>query len=146
MVVGVPVSLYYPLSPVEELCPFCKGFGTVADAVCGPCDGIGRVWTTGGPSFGCKFALKNTKPGQIAMLGNGDRGRVVRHCKRGTPTTEVLLIDPFLEEEAATPTTYPSVTGVISMSASSWFEDPHGESRGKQDHLDPLQQQRTKTL
>jgi hypothetical protein len=139
------VSLYYPLPPVQKLCPDCKGFGNVGGNSCRPCGGIGRVWIDGGPSFGCKFTLEDCQPGQIATLGNGDRGRVLRHCERGTPTTEVALIDPMFDEESTETIAYPSITGVLSMSASMWARTSSGRARARVDHLDPLQKE-TKAL
>jgi len=142
------VSLYYPLTPVQKLCPDCQGFGKVygqggVNEFCKTCDAIGRVFIDGGPSFGCKTTLAQCKPGQIVTLGNGDRGRIVQHNKRGSPTTEINLIDPMFDEESRSSTTYPSETGVASMSASSWHQDPHhGGQRAREDHLDPLQQGR----
>lgn len=142
------MSRYYALTPVERYCQDCNGYGRrlgrldepqFLGELCARCQGIGREFIEGGPTFGCKIALSKTKPGQIVTLGNGDRGRVIRHCHRGTPTTEIALIDPMFDDESTETTTYPSETGVASMSASSWFADPSGGSRGKEDHLDPLQ-------
>lgn len=135
------MSRYYPLSPVERYCPNCDGYGfNMGDGLlahCPACDGIGRVSIEGGPLFGCKYTLKDAKPGQIVTLGNGDRGRVIRHNRRGTPTTDINLIHPFLDDEATEATSYPNNTGVASMSASSWLEKPPRDAR--HDHLDPLQ-------
>lgn len=139
------MSLYYPLTPVEMLCPACQGFGKIftvgASEFCQACKCIGRVYIEGGPSFGCKYTLEDCKPGQIVTLGNGDRGRVIQHVRRGKPTTEVALIEPMFEEEATATTTYPSETGVASMSAS-WWKKTEGGNRAREDHLDPLQQGR----
>ena len=141
------MSLYYPLTPVQRHCPDCRGLGKITGPdqgieFCRTCKAIGRVFIDGGPSFGCKFTLAQCKPGMIVSIGNGDRGRVVRHCKRGSPTTMVNLIDPMFDEEEISSTTYPSETGVASMSASSWLQDPSGGHRAREDHLDPLQQGR----
>lgn len=138
------MSLYYPLTPVHRLCPSCCGYGRVNFELCRQpgCDGIGRIFVEGAPSFGCKTTLAEVDPGCIATLGNGDRGRIIRHVQRGehdTPTTEVALIDDFLETEDDTTTTYPSSTGVRSVSPTSRLRKPDGSGRGRQDHLDPLQ-------
>jgi hypothetical protein len=131
---------YYPLSPVERPCPDCLGTGRILDRLCARCDGICRVFIEGGPSFGCRMTLEDAKLGQIVTLGNNDRGRVVRHSARGTPTTEIALIDPMFDEESPTTTTYPSATGVISMSIGSWFhdEDQKGLRASREDPMDPL--------
>lgn len=133
------MSRNYPLSPVEILCPDCDGYGRPANAfsLCPRCRGVARVFVEGGPSFGCRYTLDDTMPGQIVELGNGDRGRVIRHCERGSPSTDIALIDPMLDIEADEATSYPRETGVAAMSASWW----HRDSRGRRaiDDLDPLQ-------
>jgi hypothetical protein len=138
------VSRYYELSPVEQYCPECEAYSVGWD-ICRVCAGLGRVFIQGGPSFGCQYTLEDCKPGQIVTLGNGDRGRVMRKCNRGTPTTDIALIDPFLDEQARETTRYPTITGVASMSAVLWLQDSSGGARGREDHLDPLQK-RTKEL
>lgn len=138
------MSRYFKLSPVERDCPSCDGFGRRGWDICPRCDGVGHVFKEGGPLFGCRIALEDAKPGQIATIANGDRGRIIRHCQRGTPSTEVALIEPLFGEQDLLTTTYPSATGVISLSVDSWFYDPHGDARAREDHLDPLQTQRSK--
>jgi hypothetical protein len=134
------VNLYYPLSPVHEVCSACNGFGRGGDAMCWPCDGIGRVWIDGGPSFGCKMRLATRKVGEVVTLGNGDRGRIIRHCRRGEPSTEIAIIDEMTEEEAEVTTSYPGTTGVRStLPAGAKEEDAAGRSRTRRDQLDPLQ-------
>lgn len=137
------MSLYYPLSPVHRLCAACQGYGHRPDGgMCLGCDGIGRVWMEGGPGFGCKMTLAGRKVGEIVTLGNMDRGRVVRHSKRGTPSTDIVLIDPLFDTEDARTTNYPSSTGVLStMPANAQSEDTHGRTRSRQDQLDPLQRE-----
>jgi hypothetical protein len=132
------MSLHYELSPVQQLCVACEGYGRIALELCRGCDGIGRTWIPGGPSFGCKLTLADVKRGQIATIGNGDRGRVLRHCERGS-ITELILIEPMFEIEEETPTWYPSATGVVSMSAAAWFRDDSSGNRGDgADPIDPL--------
>lgn len=78
------------LSPVELDCPDCAGGGWLIGStwtVCARCDGKGKVWVVGAPSFGCKMTLGSRRLGEIVTLGNGDRGRILRHDKRATPTT-----------------------------------------------------------
>jgi hypothetical protein len=134
----VDVSLHYELSPVQRLCPACLGYGRIDFILCTNCDGTGRTWIAGGPSFGCKLVLSDVKRGQIATLGNHDRGRVLRHCERG-PVTEMIVIDPMFDVEDVAPTWYPSETGVISVSAASWFNDDSSGQKGRgEDLLDPL--------
>lgn len=139
------MSLYYPLTPVQKLCDACGGLGWTPEdhELCKACGSIGRVFIDGGPSFGCKITLVQCKPGQIVILGNGDRGRVIRHVRRGEPTTELALIDPMFETEDRATTTYPSVTGVASQSAVWWQDDPSGQKQGRRDQLDPLQDRTT---
>lgn len=137
------MSLYYPLTPVQKLCDDCRGFGRTADDLCKPCEGIGRVFIEGGPLFGCKLTLAQAKPGQIVRVGNGDRGRVLRHCKRGSPTTELYLIDPLFDTEDETTTLYPSVTGMTVVGHSARSYDANDGHRAREDHLDPLQKRTT---
>ncbi len=113
--------------------------------MCTRCDGIGRIWLDGGPSFGCKMTLATRKRGEIVTLGNGDRGRVVRHSKRG-PTTALVLIDDMFEQEAAEATEYPSETGVRStLPALAINDDEAGQAKSRHDQVDPLQRE-TKAL
>lgn len=113
-------------------------------ASCAGCSGIGRVWIEGGPSFGCKMLLGTRKRGEVVTLGNGDRGRVVRHSQRG-PTTTLALIDPMLDCESDDHTEYPSETGVRStMPALAVKDDEAGQTKARHDYVDPLQ--RTKAL
>ena len=140
------MSLYYPMSPVHRKCPTCDGFGLLPLAThvgsCPACNGIGRIWLEGGPSFGCKMTLATRKRGEIVTLGNGDRGRVIRHSKRG-PTTALLLIDDMFGQEAEEATEYPSETGVRSTMPALAVNDDHaGQERAKHDHVDPLQREK----
>lgn len=107
------------------------------------CNGIGKTWIPGGPSFGCKLVLAKCRPGEIVVLGTGERGRVIRHVKRGTPSTDVALIGDFDDLEEETPTSYPSVVGVASISVGQGRpQDIAGQVRSRTDHLDPLQKQK----
>lgn len=139
------MSLYYPLTPVECHCPSCNGFGRVGaeSDLCSQCRGIGRVFIEGGPSFGCKLKLSDCHPGQEVTLGNGERGRVLRHCKRATPTTELIRYDPMFDRWEDAPTTYPSVTGVVIVISTAWHRNPAKAGRSE-DLIDPLKQ-RSKT-
>lgn len=129
------MSLYYPLTPIEKLCPDCSGYSS-GWKLCKTCDGIGRVFIEGAPSFGCKLTLEDCEPGQEVTLGTGDRGRVLSHCQRGTPTTEVILFDPMYEDWQETSTRYPSSTGVVIVLSTAWHRIP---VRGRgEDVIDPL--------
>lgn len=130
------------MSPAERPCLACLGAGRIPPdwALCPTCDGLMRTWLEGGPTFGCKLTLATCRPGEIVILGTGDRGRVVRHCKRGTPSTDLALIDEFDDAEQPEPTSFPSIVGVLSVSVASWsHEDLAGESKSRGDYLDPLQ-------
>lgn len=143
------MSLNYELSPVQRLCPECRGLGRQDFDLCRypGCDGVGRVFIEGGPSFGCRLTLAGCQRGQIVTLGNRDRGRLLRHIWRGADMdgpprdTELLLIEPFFETEATEATWYPSCTGVLSASVTLKSQARRG-NRGRADHLDPLQQRR----
>lgn len=129
------------MTDVYQACPGCCGHGRVRPdwSLCPGCDGIGRAWVDGAPSFDCKVTLGDRNPGEVVTLGNGDRGRIIQHVRRGTPTTLVALIDEFTETEDRTFTEYPSVVGVRSVSHASWF---HAENGKTGDELDPLQRNR----
>lgn len=133
------MSLHYELSPVQRLCD-CGGFGRRPPnwKLCPDCDGIGRVFIEGGPLFGCKMTLAGQKPGEVVTLGNGDRGRIVRHIRRGTPTTELAVIDAFYGTEDIDPTWYPSSTGVSSVESQRPVYDMANGIRAGEVH-DPLQ-------
>lgn len=143
------MSLNYELSPVQRLCPSCHGHGRQGFDLCQfpGCDGVGRVYIEGGPSFGCRLTLADCKRGQIVTLGTHDRGRLVRHGWRGVDVdgpprwTELALIDPLFETEATALTWYPSETGVASASVTMKSGDRRGD-RSRADHVDPLQQRR----
>lgn len=141
------MSLYYPMSPVQRLCPGCRGYGRVGFDLCRQpgCGGIGRIFIDGGPLFGCKMTLEEVPPGSIATLGNGDRGEVVRHVQRGiyaAMITDVYLIDDFLETKDDVVTSYPSMTGVRSVMPAGRPTKTDGSGGKRLDHLDPLQQRR----
>lgn len=133
------------LSPVEIDCPACC-FGHPVDdpwATCWVCDGMGRTWIDGAPLFGCQKTLKSCKVGEIATLGNGDRGRVLRHDKRATPTTALALISEWDGSESTTPTGYPSCVGVVSVADPRWFRDDSGHAREHVDETDPIRRKET---
>lgn len=142
------MSLYYPLSPIHKVCPGCGGYGWIFGVspleLCRQCDGIGRVFIDGGPSFGCKLTLEDCSPGQEVTLGTGDRALVVRHDMAGTATTMVRLFDPMYDEFSQAETSYPAVTGVVIVQSTAWHRLPAKETGRREDHLDPLQK-RTET-
>jgi hypothetical protein len=86
------------------------------------------------------MTLGDRHRGEIVTIGNGDRGRIVRHVERGRPTTFVALIDEFFDTEAEEATEYPSETGVRStLPAAASIEDKHGRAKARADLVDPLQ-------
>lgn len=131
-------------TPIDTDCPACAGHGRVRPAwtLCPTCDGLGRVYVPCAPSFGCSLTLKGRKVGELVTLGNGDAGRVVRHLGIGArPLTFVRLVDPIADLEDATPTPYPTCTGVVSVRPVDWntaqaARPSSGRDRG--DALDPL--------
>lgn len=135
------MSLYYQLSPVHRYCDVCRGFGRVMpdQAICQPCDGRGRVFVDGAPSFGCKLTLADCQPGQEVTLGTGDRGRIIRHCRRGTPTTDVVLWCPMFGDWQEPPMSYPSATGVVIVLSTAWHRHRTKETGRREDLSDPLQ-------
>jgi hypothetical protein len=133
------------LSPVERDCLACKGCGYVHPApaglswcLCTTCDGLGRTWIDGAPSFGQKMTLADRKPGEIVTLGNGDRGRILSRSRNGTPTTSIALICDFTNIESQESTSYPSSVGVISVADMRWFKDDDDHSHSREDAADPM--------
>jgi len=128
------------MSPVERSCPPCGGTGWTPVAsswpeLCAACDGIGRCWIDGAPSFGCKMKLSQRKVGEVVELGNGDRGRIMWHAKG---TTFVALIGDFSGVEDDQPTSYPSATGVRSVTDPRWHKDDNDHGADRADESDPL--------
>lgn len=132
------------ISPVERECSACQGVGRPkADpwVTCGKCKGNGREWRPGAPGYGCKITLADRRVGEIVELGNGDRGRIVRHDLRTPETTSIALIGDFDGVESRHPISYPSSVGVVSVSDPRWFSaDDH--NKDNQDAGDPLQRHR----
>jgi hypothetical protein len=121
-------------------CPHCCFGHPVTDiwATCAHCRGTGRTWIAGAPLFGCKITLGKCKIGEIATLGNGDRGRILRHNKQATPTTALALISEWDGAEDKTPTSYPSCVGVICVSDPRWFHDTGDHAKEHLDETDPM--------
>lgn len=132
-------------------CPACRGFcyvgppGEPALERCAPCDGIGRVWGPGAPTFGCPTNLGERTPGEVVTLGTGIRARVLWQMPkrekigkvwREPDTTFLGLIDEFDDHESTTPRPYPSKLGVTSIEVS---KAPTGEDDGSGGkHVDPV--------
>lgn len=129
------------LSPVEVPCPACAGCGTPYWNLCRTCDGTGRAWAPGAPSYGCVITLADRKVGEIVVIGNGDRGRIVRHIKRGAPMTYVIPIDDFVGE-SSTARPYPSCTGVASVADRRWASDDSDHQGQRLDDQDPIRRRR----
>lgn len=130
------------MSPAHLRCGECSGIGWILVPetwyLCPSCDGRGYVWGPGAPGYGCKIVLSERHVGEIVTLGNGDRGRIVRHSPRKDPTTTYLcLINDFSEEEDYRPTGYPSEVGVRSVGVARYSVDDGRDERG-QDMVDPL--------
>lgn len=109
---------------------------------CPTCDGTGHAFAPGAPGYGCELELGDRLPGEIVTLGNGDHGRVLRHCTSGTPTTWLGLIGEFSGVESHMPTMYPSSAGVAEINAARTAGDrrTHARSRAA-DPGDPLQRE-----
>ncbi len=139
---------------VEIPCPRCAGAGYlhpppagVAWLRCPSCDGIGRAWAAGAPSYGCDLVLGKCHLGEIVTLGNGDRGRVLRHSKSNTPTTYLGLFGDFDGLESHRPTGYPSCVGVASVSVLLGVGDTNVHATGRTtDEIDPMQRHRGQLL
>lgn len=134
------------MTPMHASCPRCQGSGRDAAnmrslwPVCGACDGIGYVFAPGAPGYGCQVRLGDRVPGEVVTLGNGDHGRVLRHCRSGTPTTWLGLIGEFSGVESHTPVMYPSSAGVAEINVTKMAGDRRSHAnRRAADPGDPLQ-------
>lgn len=132
-------------------CPACHGAGgfptTLWWARCAACDGIGRAWAPGAPSYGHETTLADRTPGEVVTLGNGERGRVLWHMprrtKKVTPETTFLgMIEPFTDLESPLPVPYPSCVGVLSVDVSRTAGDDNAHDRSRSVDLgDPVHRQ-----
>lgn len=131
------------MSPIHVDCENCAGHGRLRPnwTLCAKCDGLGYVFAPEAPTYGCKETLSDRRPGEIVELGNGDRGRILRHEKSpGNPTTVVALIGLFDGAEAELGTHFPSETGVRSVDPETWKPKTKADRRKSADPNDPLQQ------
>lgn len=139
------------MTAVQVPCPRCLGQGWLMPpdrswVLCAGCDGVGKAWAPGGPSFGCKIKLGERIAGEIVTLGNGDVGRIAWHSPRGKdkknpPTTTFLTLIEFGDEDDR-PVGYPSCTGVASVAIQRGRgDDDHFGDRGT-DAGDPMQRNR----
>ena len=129
-------------------CEDCSGSGVfvlvVAIRRCKSCDGTGRMWAPGAPSYGCSAVLGDTIPGEIVTLGNGQQVRVLWHMPRRTKNvrpemTFVGEIEPFTEIESHRPVPCPSCVGVRSVDVSrAVVEDVSHANERSVDYGDPM--------
>lgn len=139
------------MTPLFVACPVCLGAGLAQPNAftlwpsCPACDGVGRIWISGGPRFGCSQTLADREPGEIVTLGNGDRVRVQWHQPRKRKkadrpeTTFVGPIDDFTGEESYAMVPIPSSVGVLSVDVSrAVVIDAHDHDRAE-DINDPMQ-------
>lgn len=143
------------MTAVRIPCPRCFGQGWRIAApswvLCAGCDGIGKTWSPGAPSFGCSILLGSRVPGEIVTLGNGDRGKLLWHSPRGKDkkrppeTSYIGLIDEF-DNEDHRPTAYPSCVGVSSVGIPRGRGDDDHYGDRSADVSDPMQQRRGNTL
>lgn len=132
----------------RETCRPCRGRGflgedwTAKGSHCTKCDGMGHVPIAGAPGFGCEMTLADRVPGDIVIIGTGDRVRVQWHQPRKTPkqrpidTFVGLFVDDFGgEKELTSPIPLPSSFGVTDIVSSRIAGDM---SDGRGDAVDPL--------
>lgn len=134
------------MTPMHVTCAACRGTGTMPPnqrspwPLCAACDGCGFVFEPGAPGYGCELELGDRVPGEVVTLGNGDRGRVLRHCRNGTPTTWLGPIGAFSGIESHRPVTYPSSAGVAEIHETRVRVDRRQrENKRAVDLGDPLQ-------
>lgn len=130
------------ISPVEVECSACSGVGWVIGGMwstCKACGGLGRTWAKDAPGYGCSMTLDSRNVGEIVVIGNGDRGRIVRKDKT---TVWVNLIAEFNDAESSISTLYPGCTGVASVSDPRWQKDDAGAGM-REDQTDPVRRRNT---
>jgi len=129
-------------------CSTCHGSGCVAIRItsfydsgrCPRCDGLGRQWAPGAPSYGCTVTLADRYPGEIVTLGTGQRAKILWHMPRKKPkqvpeSTFVDLLEEFTDAETYKAVEYPSCVGVEVI--VSRVAETSAHVRG--DEGDPLQ-------
>lgn len=130
------------------LCSACLNIRLEVSGVCRACDGLGRVFAPGAPSFGCSVTLADRWPGEIVTLGNGDRVKILWHMPRKKPkqvpeTTFLDILDPFTELESYRPVPYPSSIGVSAVDVSREPTDMKTHERERSvDISDPLRKRK----
>jgi hypothetical protein len=143
------------ITPGRQTCTACNGNGGgFRDAWlrCIACDGIGHTWKPGGPKFGCPLTLGEREPGEIVILGSGERARIAWHAPRPAgkvkaTTTFVHLFDDFDEEyELPNPVPVSSGIGVRSVATTKPHVDDDGTGHKNVDIIDPLNRQRKGAL
>jgi hypothetical protein len=132
----------------REECGTCAGVGHWIDSaggLCSVCSGLGHIPIAGAPSFSLESTLADREPGDIVVIGTGDRVRVQWHQPRKAPrqkpiTTFVGLIESDFgddELEHTTPIPLPSSFGVLEVIHSRIAGDANEGGRGN-DAVDPV--------
>lgn len=133
--------------PVYVDCSACDGdcfrFDGLIMQRCRACDGLGRQWAPGAPTYGCTVTLADREPGEIVTLGNGQRAKILWHMprrRRGQlpETTFLDILADFSEAESLVPVPYPSCVGVASVDAARAVLDREAHER-EVDPNDPMQ-------
>lgn len=140
-------------------CIACNGCGVPSTAmrgstwrVCVPCDGVGRVWLPGGPSFGAiAGTLDMVDPGQLARIGPDASVTVKVFAHNPKPAkgvrpivTMVRIVDEW-DDSLSEPIPMPSCVGVHSKIApTQQIKEHDGVDIG--DPLVKAQQARNKLI
>lgn len=111
--------------------------------MCRVCDGVGHRPIAGAPGFGCAMTLADREPGDIVVLGTGDRVRVQWHQPRKAPKQRPVttFVGTFSGDfggellELSNPIPLPSTFGVRGVMSSRVAGDA---SDGRGDAVDPL--------
>lgn len=131
----------------RETCRSCRGsahWNGAAGGICGVCDGVGHTPIPGAPSFSLETTLADREPGDVVVIGTGDRVRVLWHQPR--KTKKIRPITTFVgtfssdfggeELEISNPIPLPSSFGVREVVQSRVAGDDN-EGRGG-DAYDPI--------
>lgn len=88
------------------------------------------------------MTLSSRKVNEFVEIGTGHSGRILRKGVFGTEAVHVLLFDEWMDCEDRHPTLFPGEVGVRSVRPASMMSDNSGDSRGREDYVDPLQRKR----
>lgn len=139
------ISVHVPCQPCSGAGGyFDSTFGTWNWRRCETCDGVGKSWAPGAPSYGCDITLADRDPGEVVTLGTGEQAKILWHMPRRSKkirpeTTFLGMIGEFDGVESHNPIPFPSSVGVRSIDVCRVWADHDAHDRSKdEDVSDPI--------